>query len=70
MPVHRRQLHPVVVRPSQTREWAWLKGTLDVSVTKTGRLFPVRGTGNVELEVGQDSIQPALAEVAKNERQW
>ena len=26
------------------------------------------GTGDVELEVGQDMSQPALAEVAKNER--
>ena len=26
------------------------------------------GTGDVELEVGQDLSQPALAEVAKNER--
>ena len=68
VPVHRRQLHRAVVRFSQTREWAWLKSTLDVSVIKISRLFPVRGTGDVELEFGQDSIQPALGEVTKNER--
>ena len=31
-------------------------------------MFPLRWTGDVELDVGQDSIQPTLAEVTKNER--